>query len=66
VNLNSADYVGGYDFHLKSGSSAIGKGYTNFSPYGVVKVDPIFGVTEVTAPGKDIGAFQTNGSGNQH
>ncbi|HVV03855.1 MAG TPA: hypothetical protein VHC96_06500 [Puia sp.] len=66
VNFNSADFVGSYDFHLQSGSPAIGKGKTDFAPYAVVKADPVFGVTEITAPGKDIGAFQTNGAGNQH
>jgi hypothetical protein len=66
TDLNRADYVGGFDFHLKAGSPAIGKGNTAFAAYGVVKKDPIFGVTEVTPPGKDIGAFQTDGSGNQH
>ena len=66
VNFNSADYVGSFDFHLKSGSPAIGKGYTGFAPYAAVKKDPIFGVTEVTAPGKDMGAFQVDGTGNQH
>jgi hypothetical protein len=66
VDFNSADYVGSYDFHLKSGSPALGKGYTGFTPYAVVKKDPVFGVTEVTLPGKDIGAFQSDGTGNQH
>lgn len=66
VNFNSANYVGSYNFHLQSGSPAVGKGYSGFAPYAVVKVDPVFGATEITPPGKDIGAFQTNGSGNQH
>ncbi|MBN8850726.1 MAG: hypothetical protein J0H07_02600 [Sphingobacteriales bacterium] len=66
VNFNSANYAGGYDFHLRLNSPAIGKGNIAFTPYAVVKVDPVFGVTEITFPGKDIGAFQTNGSGNQH
>jgi len=58
--------VGGFDFHLASGSPAIGKGYTGFSAASVVKKDAVYGVTEVTAPGKDMGAFQTDGSGNKH
>lgn len=66
VNFNSADYVGSFDFHLKSGSPAIGKGYTGFASYAAVKKDAVFGVTEVTAPGKDMGAFQVDGTGNQH
>jgi len=60
------DFVGGYDFHLQSNSPAIGKGFTGFQPYGVVKLDPVFGATEITAPGADIGAFQSNHTGNQH
>jgi hypothetical protein len=66
TNFNSANYVGGFDFHLKPGSPAIGKGNTGFAAYGVVKIDPVFGATEITPPGKDIGAFQSDGSGNQH
>ena len=62
----SMDYVGSFNFRLQATSSAVGKGYTNFSPLAVVKVDKTFGVTEITAPGKDIGAYQTNGTGNQH
>ncbi|HET6253558.1 MAG TPA: hypothetical protein VFE32_05770 [Puia sp.] len=66
TNFNSADYVGSYNFHLNPASPATGKGNTGFAPYAVVKVDPVFGATEITPPGKDIGAFQTDGSGNQH
>ena len=66
TNFNSADYVGSFDFHLQSSSPAIGKGYTGFAAYGSVKVDPVFGATEITPPGKDIGAYQSDGTGNQH
>jgi hypothetical protein len=66
INFSAADYVGSFDFHLASGSPAIGKGYTGFSGASVVKKDAVYGVTEVTAPGKDMGAFQTDGSGNKH
>jgi hypothetical protein len=62
----SNDFVGSYDFHLKPGSPAIGKGFTGFAPYAVVKKDPVYGVTEITPPGADIGAFQQNHQGNQH
>lgn len=62
----SADYIGSYNFRLQAGSPAVGKGYTDFEPYAVVKTDKIFGVTQITPPGKDIGAYQTNGTGNQH
>ena len=66
VNFSDADYVGSSDFHLQAGSPGIGKGNTSFAAYGAVKVDPVFGVTELTAPGADMGAYQTNGKGNQH
>ena len=58
--------VGTFDFHLSSGSPCIGKGYTGFAPLAVVPVDPKFGATEITAPGTDIGCYQSNGTGNQH
>jgi hypothetical protein len=61
-----ADYVGNFNFRLQLNSPAIGKGFIGFSPYGVVKVDKTFGVTEITPPGIDIGAYQSNGTGNQH
>ena len=66
TNFSDADYVGSFNFRLQSGSPAIGKAYTGFQPYALVKVDPVFGVTEITPPGKDIGAYQSDGSGNQH
>lgn len=66
INFIEADYVGSYTFHLESNSPAVGKGYTSFSAYGSVSVDPVFGVTTLSQPGKDIGAFQTDGTGNQH
>ena len=65
-NFASSDFVGSRDFHLKPGSPAINKGFTEFAPYAVVKVDPIYGATELTPPGKDIGAFQQNLTGNKH
>ena len=66
TNFSAADYVGSFDFHLAGGSPAIGKAYTAFSTAAVVKKDAVFGVTEITPPGKDLGAFQTDGTGNQH
>lgn len=65
-NFIEGDYVGSYNFHLQSSSPAIGKGFTDFQPYAVVKTDPAYGATEITPPGKDIGAFQQDGTGNQH
>ena len=60
------DYATGFDFHLSTGSPAIGKGYTSFSALGVVPVSASYGATAITAPGSDIGCYQSNGSGNQH
>lgn len=65
-NFMEASYVGNYNFHLQSSSPAIGKGFTDFKAFAVVKVDPVYGASEITQPGKDIGAFQQNGTGNQH
>ena len=66
TNFSAEDYVGNFNFHLNSNSPGIGKAYTGFSAAAVVKKDPTFGVTELTPPGKDMGAFQTDGTGNQH
>ena len=66
INFIEADYVGSYDFHLQSTSPALGKGYTGFSAYGSVPMDPVFGVTTLSQPSKDIGAYPSDGSGNQH
>ncbi|HTE11203.1 MAG TPA: hypothetical protein VK645_09535 [Chitinophagaceae bacterium] len=66
LDFTSNDFVGTRNFHLQAGSPAIGKGYTGFAPYAPVKLDPVYGATEITAPGKDIGAFQQNDNGNQH
>ncbi|HEY0299083.1 MAG TPA: hypothetical protein VGB84_07680, partial [Arachidicoccus sp.] len=65
-NFIENDFVGSYDFHLQSSSPAVGKGFTGFQPYAVVKIDPVYGATEITPPGKDIGAFQQDHTGNQH
>jgi len=58
--------VGNYNFRLKQTSPCIGAGYTGFKARGDVPVDPKYGVTELTPPGKDLGAYQNNGTGNQH
>lgn len=61
-----------YDFHLKAGSPAIGKGYTGFSSFANIANPVSADVTKspfaptLTAPGKDMGCYQTDGSGNQH
>jgi hypothetical protein len=60
------DFASGQDFHLTSSSPAIGKGYTAFQPLAPVAVSANFGATAVTAPGADMGCYQSNGTGNQH
>jgi hypothetical protein len=60
--------VDGFDFHLQSGSPAIGAGTTTaFTPITAgIPVDPNFGSSEITLPGADMGCYQSNGKGNQH
>lgn len=67
-NLNFANQasVDAFDFHLQASSPAVGKGLTTFSPIINVPVSRNFGSTEITPPGKDIGCFQLDGTGNQH
>lgn len=64
--LATMSFVGNYDFHLKSNSPCIGKGTSNFKLLNVVPVDPIYGATELTQPGTDIGCYQVNGTGIKH
>jgi len=59
-------YAYGFNFRLRASSPAIGKGYTGFSPLAVVPVDAIYGASQITPPGKDIGCYQLDGTGNQH
>jgi hypothetical protein len=59
-------YAAGFDFHLQSGSPAIGKGYIGFTPLQVVPISANFGATEITPPNKDLGAYPMDGSGNKH
>ena len=68
-NLNFATQasVDGFDFHLQKSSPAVGKATQTFSPVTAgIPVDPNFGSSGITPPGKDIGAYQTVGTGNQH
>ncbi|MGZ3757350.1 MAG: hypothetical protein ACXVAY_07365 [Mucilaginibacter sp.] len=60
--------VDNYNFHLQSGSPAVGKGTTTaFKPITTgIPVDPNFGSSEITLPGADMGCYQLNGSGNHH
>jgi hypothetical protein len=66
LRLRDIAVVGSYNFSLKPTSPCIGKGFTGFSPRADVPVDLKYGATEITPPGRDIGAFQFNLSGNQH
>jgi hypothetical protein len=66
ANLRDIAVVGNYSFALQAGSPCIGKGFTGFAPRGDVPVHAKYGVTELTLPGKDIGAYQYDGTGNQH
>lgn len=68
INLRDISTLGNYNFHLQAGSPCIGKGYTGLSlaPLKAVAEDPIYGVTFYPQPGIDLGAFQYNGTGNQH
>jgi len=65
--------IGSYNFNLQQGSPCQGKGYFGFTPNLLSTtpppfplVDPKYGLTNLTLPGYDIGAYQLNGSGNQH
>ena len=53
------------DYHLKSTSPAVGKGKTNFTPKNPVTITGTF-APKIDPPGKDVGAYQIDGSGNQH
>jgi hypothetical protein len=60
-------YATGFDFHLQSGSPALGKGNTSFSPLNAgVPVSDNFGSSGITPPNKDLGAYPSDGSGNKH
>ena len=66
MNFQTQASVDGYDFHLQSSSPCIGKGYTGFTIPVNIPIDANFGATAPVTPGKDIGCFQADGSGNQH
>lgn len=57
--------IGTSNFKLLSNSPALNKGKIDFVPLGSVTVTGDFGTT-ITLPGKDIGAYQNDGTGNQH
>jgi len=57
--------VGTSSFRLKPGSPALAKAKTDFAPYSTVTATGTYGAT-ITLPGTDIGAYQNDGTGNQH
>ncbi|QEM09654.1 hypothetical protein [Mucilaginibacter rubeus] len=58
--------IGNFNFHLLASSPLIGKGNTTIKPLITVPLDKIYGLSDATLPGTDLGAYQLNGSGNQH
>jgi len=60
--------VDGFNFRLQASSPAAGKGTTTaFTPITAgIPVDANFGSSGITPPGKDMGCYQLNGTGNQH
>lgn len=62
--------VDAFNFRLQAGSPAIGKGTTDANKIAPITqgipVDPNFGSSGITLPGKDIGCYQSDGTGNQH
>lgn len=57
--------IGSSNFKLTANSPELNKGNVNFTPLGSVTATGIYGTT-ITLPGKDIGAYQNDGTGNQH
>lgn len=57
--------VAGYNFRLQSNSPAVGKGKVNFQPLAATTTTGNLAAI-VTLPGRDLGAYQTDGTGNQH
>ncbi|MCC8425054.1 hypothetical protein [Mucilaginibacter sp. UR6-11] len=58
--------LNGYNFRLQASSPLIGKGNTTIKPLILVPLDPVYGLSEATPPGADLGCYQINGVGNQH
>jgi hypothetical protein len=62
--------VDSYNFRLQAGSPAIGQGTLAGASYPYltvgIPIDANFGSSGITAPGKDMGCYQSNGTGNQH
>jgi len=67
-HLSDINFVGSFNFKLKPGSPAIGKGKTDFTPLNATAATVTNSKFKaiVTAPGADIGCYQSNNTGNQH
>jgi len=57
--------VGTSSFRIKTGSPALGTASTTAVSYNTVTSTGTYGAS-ITPPGKDIGAYQNDGTGNQH
>ena len=65
--LGTISFVGAFNFRLRPSSPCLGKGTTNFTiSKAVTKVDRVYGATEITPPGTDMGCYQSNGTGLQN
>ena len=64
--LSQYSAVGNFNFHLQASSPLIGKGNTSIKPLITVPLDKIYGLSDATPPGADLGCYQLNGTGNQH
>jgi hypothetical protein len=61
------NYTSGFSFQLGTSSPVIGKGNASaLTPLALVPVSANYGATAITVPGADMGAYQSNGTGNQH
>jgi len=73
TRLRDINTVGTYNFRLQAGSPAIGKGNTGFAAVVpsqggqvAIPVSANFGATAITPPNRDLGAYPSDGTGNQH
>lgn len=57
--------MGNSNFRIQGTSPAGGKGKTDFTPLSAVTATGTYGAT-IMLPGKDLGAYQIDGTGNQH
>jgi hypothetical protein len=67
AHLRDINFVGNYNFRLTSTSPCIGKGTTAVQALNMTAAvsNPYLKAT-ITPPSKDIGAYPTDGTGNQH